>query len=105
IVNYIPARLTAMLTAVAAPLVGGRTREGVSGVRRDGRRHPSPNAGMTEAAFAAALGVRLGGRNEYGTRVEERPVLAADGRAAVAADPQRAGRVSPDDLCGGPDVF
>ena len=31
IVNYLPARLTAMLTAVAAPLVGGRTREVVSG--------------------------------------------------------------------------
>jgi adenosylcobinamide-phosphate synthase len=93
IVNYIPARLTAMLTAVAAPLVGGRTREVISVVRRDGRRHPSPNAGMTEAAFAAALGVRLGGRNEYGTRVEERPILAADGRAAVAADLERAVRL------------
>ena len=49
---------------------------------------------MTEAAFAAALGVRLGGRNEYGTRVEERPILAADGRAAVAADLERAVRLS-----------
>lgn len=43
--------------------------------RRDARRHPSPNAGVVEAAFAGALGVRLGGTNHYGTRVEERAVL------------------------------
>jgi adenosylcobinamide-phosphate synthase len=90
IANYIPARLAAVLTAVVAPLVGGHTREVVNVARRDGRRHPSPNAGVTEAAFAAALGVRLGGRNEYGTHVEERPLLAAHGRVAQAADVDRA---------------
>jgi adenosylcobinamide-phosphate synthase len=92
--NCIPARLTAALTAVVAPLVGGRTRDVVNVVRRDGRRHPSPNAGMTEAAFAAALGVRLGGQNEYGTQVEQRPLLAANGRVATADDLERAVRLS-----------
>jgi adenosylcobinamide-phosphate synthase len=29
--------------------------------RRDGRNHASPNSGWSEAAFAGALGVRLGG--------------------------------------------
>ncbi|HEX4866827.1 MAG TPA: cobalamin biosynthesis protein [Acidimicrobiales bacterium] len=37
--------------------------------------HPSPNAGVAEAAFAAALGVRLGGRSQYEERIEDRPRL------------------------------
>ncbi|MFT4036369.1 MAG: CobD/CbiB family cobalamin biosynthesis protein [Patulibacter sp.] len=54
-------------------------------LRRDGRRHPSPNAGPMEAAFAAALGVRLGGPLRYGERDELRPLLNAEGRAPDAA--------------------
>ncbi len=54
--------------------------------RRDGASHPSPNAGQVEAAFAGALGVRLGGRNVYGERVEERPTLG-DGPHARTPDP------------------
>jgi adenosylcobinamide-phosphate synthase len=92
--NYIPARLTAALTAVLAPLVAGRGRGVLEVVRRDGRRHPSPNAGFAEAAFAGALGVRLGGRNEYGSRVEDRPVLGGDGRPPVTADIDRAATLS-----------
>lgn len=52
--------------------------------RRDGGRHPSPNAGQVEAAFAGALGVRLGGRNVYAGRTEDRPVL---GDGPHARDP------------------
>ena len=37
-------------------------------VRHQARAHPSPNAGVAEAAFAAALGVRLGGANTYAGR-------------------------------------
>jgi adenosylcobinamide-phosphate synthase len=32
---------------------------------RDGNKHQSPNSGLSEAAFAGALGVVLGGRNRY----------------------------------------
>jgi adenosylcobinamide-phosphate synthase len=54
-------------------------------VRRDARHHPSPNAGVAEAAFAAALDLRLGGgENRYGDEVVVRPALG-DGR-----DPRRA---------------
>jgi adenosylcobinamide-phosphate synthase len=35
-------------------------------------RHTSPNAGVAEAAFAGALGIRLGGTNTYGGRIEHR---------------------------------
>ncbi|MCW2495212.1 MAG: cobalamin biosynthesis protein CobD [Jatrophihabitans sp.] len=77
--NLVPARLTAALVAVLATTVGGQPREVLRIVRRDGRRHPSPNAGFAEAAFAGALGRQLGGRNVYDGRVEERPVMGSGG--------------------------
>jgi adenosylcobinamide-phosphate synthase len=92
-VNWIPARLTALLAAVAAPAVGGSPRDALRVLGRDGGAHPSPNAGRAEAAFAGALGVRLGGTNRYGSRVEQRPFLG-DGRPADVADIARAVRLS-----------
>ena len=59
--NYIPARLAAPIIAVAAALTGGRAAAAWRIARRDGRKHMSPNAGIAEAAFAGALGIRLGG--------------------------------------------
>jgi adenosylcobinamide-phosphate synthase len=92
--NYLPARLTAALAALAAPAAGGSGRHALAVARADGRRHPSPNAGVAEAAFAGALGVRLGGRNDYGSHVEDRPVLGRDGRPPRPADIARAARLS-----------
>jgi adenosylcobinamide-phosphate synthase len=91
--NLVPARLTAALTCVAAPLVGGRTKTAWSTWRRYGHRHPSPNAGQCEAAAAGALGLRLGGRLEYPSGVEDRPVLG-DGALPGAHDVRRAARLS-----------
>jgi adenosylcobinamide-phosphate synthase len=54
-------------------------------VRDDAPAHPSPNAGVAEAAAAAGLGLRLGGRNSYGGRTEVRPVLGR-GRPPEAGD-------------------
>ncbi|MFF8828794.1 cobalamin biosynthesis protein [Streptomyces sp. NPDC015131] len=84
------ARLTAALAAVA----GGDARGAVRAWRADAARHPSPNAGPVEAAFAGALGVRLGGTLSYDGRVEHRPVLNAEGRAVEVADVERAVRLS-----------
>jgi adenosylcobinamide-phosphate synthase len=94
VANYLPARLTAALTAVVAPAAGGSGRGALVVARADGRRHPSPNAGVPEAAFAGALGVRLGGRNDYGSHVEDRPVLGGDGRSPRVEDIARAARLS-----------
>ncbi|MUL43163.1 cobalamin biosynthesis protein [Streptomonospora sp. PA3] len=91
--NWAPARLTAALAAVAAPVVGGSPARVRRIRRRFGRRHPSPNAGHCEAAFAGALELRLGGRNVYGTRVEHRPELG-EGRHPEAADIRRAVRLA-----------
>lgn len=91
--NWLPARLTAALTVALAPVAGGSSRGALAAWRRDGAAHPSPNAGHCEAALAGALGLRLGGRNVYGSRVEERPTLGT-GRPPVAADIPRAVRLS-----------
>jgi adenosylcobinamide-phosphate synthase len=65
IVNYIPARLTAVLIWVTALLPGFDARRSFRITLRDGGSQPSPNAGYPEAAVAGALGVRLGGLNFY----------------------------------------
>ena len=63
------------LTAALATLLGADPPAARRAWRRDAGRHPSPNAGPVEAAFAGALGVRLGGTTVYAGRVEQRPVL------------------------------
>jgi adenosylcobinamide-phosphate synthase len=93
VLNLAPSRLSALLAAVLAPLVGGRRTQAFEAWTRDGRRHPSPNAGPVEAAFAGALGVRLGGTNVYGSRVEHRPTLGR-GRAPVVDDIDRSVRLA-----------
>lgn len=91
--NWLPARLTAALTVATAPSAGGSARGAWSAWRRDGAAHPSPNAGRCEAALAGALDLRLGGRNVYGSRVEDRPPLGS-GRAPAVRDVPRAVRLS-----------
>ncbi|MGH8910309.1 MAG: cobalamin biosynthesis protein [Egibacteraceae bacterium] len=91
--NWLPARITALLAAACAPLVGGSARAALRVLLRDGANHPSPNAGRCEAAFAGALGVRLGGVNRYGTRVEVRGPLG-EGPPPTPADVHRAIRLS-----------
>ncbi|WP_370411595.1 cobalamin biosynthesis protein [Streptomyces fradiae] len=84
----------ARLTAVLATVAGGDPRGAVRAWRADAGKHPSPNAGPVEAAFAGALGVRLGGTLSYGGRVEHRPVLNGEGRPVEVADIERAVRLS-----------
>ena len=86
------ARATALLVAVVRP---ARALDIWRAVRRDAPGHPSPNAGVSEAAFAAALGLRLGGANRYGDRVEVRPHLG-HGRPAEPGDIDRVVRLSRD---------
>jgi len=70
--NFIPARLTGVLMVAAAPLFRFPPRDAWRIMRRDGRKHSSPNSGIPEAAAAGALGVRLGGASFYsGTKVEK----------------------------------
>ncbi|HEX2182647.1 MAG TPA: adenosylcobinamide-phosphate synthase CbiB [Rubrobacteraceae bacterium] len=86
--NLFPARATVLAVAV----ISGRPARTVEAARRYGPLTPSPNAGWTEAAFAGALGLRLGGANSYGGVVREGPVLGA-GRSPLPEDIRRAVRV------------
>lgn len=87
--NLLPARVTGAATVLAAPLVQGSAAHALQVWRRDASRHPSPNAGVPEAASAGALGLQLGGRTQYRHGVEIRPTLG-DGRAPTARDLRRA---------------
>ncbi len=89
---WVPARLTAALVMLVRP---GQCREVRRAVRTQAPGHPSPNAGVAEAAFAAALGLRLGGLNRYGERTELRVPLGF-GRPAEPGDIARAVRLSHD---------
>ena len=91
--NWLPARLAAWSVWLAAPVLGGSRRATWRAVRRDAGQHPSPNAGVVEAAFAGALGIRLGGTNTYGGSVSHRGTLG-DGRPAETTDIARAARLS-----------
>jgi len=93
VANWAPARLTAALAAACAPVAGGSPRGALRAALRDGGRHPSPNAGRPEAAFAGALGLRLGGTNVYDGVREDRPGLG-DGRPPEPRDIGRAARLS-----------
>jgi adenosylcobinamide-phosphate synthase len=91
-VAWVPARLTALLVASCRPEAAMRV---LRTVRRDAAAHPSPNAGVAEAAFAAALGLRLGGRNYYHGIAQDRPLLG-DGCRPRRSDIARAVRLSRD---------
>lgn len=93
VANWIPARVAGGLAALAAPLVGGRCSDAVRAVREQSGRHPSPNGGVVEAAFAGALGITLGGRNTYGGVEEDRGELG-NGGAPTPADLIRANRLA-----------
>lgn len=86
--NYLPARLSALVLALAAPAAGGHTKKALQIARQDGRLLESPNAGWPIAACAGALDVRLGGPARYFGRVEEKPFLG-NGRFPTARDLER----------------
>ncbi|WP_236838749.1 adenosylcobinamide-phosphate synthase CbiB [Caldalkalibacillus salinus] len=71
ILNWLPARLTALSMALSAFIVTPSlsVRRGIAITLRDAKKHPSPNSGWSEAMTAGLLGIQLGGRNTYQGRV------------------------------------
>lgn len=79
LLNYLPARLTALLIILAVWLLDhGKPDRAAAAwriMRRDGRNHASPNSGMPEAALAGALGIQLGGPVSYFGRLKDKPFI------------------------------
>jgi adenosylcobinamide-phosphate synthase len=89
IANYIPARLTALLMAIASPKKGL-----LRFIWRNGRRHASPNSGYPEAALAGILNCRFGGPHYYFGQLFPKPYIGENERELTTADMKRAIRVN-----------
>ncbi|GGE22924.1 adenosylcobinamide-phosphate synthase [Gemmobacter megaterium] len=81
VLNLIPARLTAVLLALA----GWRPDAGRV-VLRDAPRHRSPNAGWPEAAMAVVLGIAVSGPRSYHGVMTDQPYVHPEGRRDAGPD-------------------
>lgn len=94
-VNFIPARISAVLM-IAAAFVSGSDFSGKNAVRiyrRDRRNHASPNAAQTESVCAGALGIRLAGDASYFGKAVKKPYIGEELRKVEYEDIRRANRL------------
>lgn len=75
VLNYVPARLSVPIIALAAQLLAGKGARAFKTAVREGANHSSPNAGLPEAAFAGALAVKLNGPNLYDGKRVDKPYI------------------------------
>jgi adenosylcobinamide-phosphate synthase len=86
--TWLPCRLVALSLPLAA-LRPDRLSPWFHAALRDGRPDPSPNAGVSQAAYAHATGVRLGGINRYGGELRYKPILGSRGISPRQEDVER----------------
>jgi adenosylcobinamide-phosphate synthase len=81
ILTWLPCRLSVLTLSIISgqPLTVWRL------CLRDAHQDPSPNSGWSECAYAAALGVQVGGINYYKGQVQEKPLLG-DNLQPITAD-------------------
>jgi adenosylcobinamide-phosphate synthase len=75
VLNYLPARLTVPVVALAAQILARRGKWSLMTAVCEGAHHASPNAGYPEAAFAGALAVKLNGPNYYYGKLVDKPYI------------------------------
>lgn len=73
--NWVPARLTGLFICLAAPICSGSIKGALKTLKRDARKHSSPNSGFSESAMAGAIGVQLGGSGVYSGETIEKPMI------------------------------
>jgi len=84
LLTWLPCRLVAL----SLPLAAGRPGRCLGLLQqalKDGKPDPSPNAGVSQAAYAQLLGVQLGGWNRYGEQLRAKPLLARGCPAPTAS--------------------
>ena len=93
VLNFIPARIAALLWIMAA----GLCREDRKGAwriwRRDRYKHESPNSAQTESACAGSLQVALAGDASYFGKLKRKPVIGDPVREITPDDIRRANRM------------
>lgn len=95
VVNYIPARISALLMVVAAMLLGKdfNAKEAFRIFKRDRYNHKSPNSAQTESVCAGALGVQLAGDASYFGKIVKKPFIGDPSRQIELKDIGRATRL------------
>ncbi len=93
VLNYIPARISALLMILTAPLAGLNGKDAFRIWRRDGRNHASPNSAQTEAAAAGALGVQLAGDAYYFGKLYKKLTIGDKKREIEIEDIKRINRL------------
>ena len=93
VLNYIPARLSALLMLAAGALLRLDVKNGWRIWRRDRRNHASPNSAQTESVCAGLLGVRLAGDAYYHGVLHKKPYIGDARREIEYEDIPRAGRL------------
>ena len=93
VLNYIPARLSALLMLAAGALLRLDVKNGWRIWRRDRRNHASPNSAQTESVCAGLLGVRLAGDAYYHGVLHKKPYIGDALREIEYEDIPRTGRL------------
>ncbi len=85
VLNFIPARITALLIAL---LMG--SKKALLNFYAYGKKHDSPNAGHPIAAMALAIGVKLGGDTSYFGKVKKKAWFGEGKKNITSADIKKA---------------
>lgn len=86
ILNYIPARLTAVFILLAGVFLRFNLRNGIKILRRDKRNHSSPNSAYPESAAAGLLDIQLGGKASYFGKVSIKPTMGDKNKTLTIED-------------------
>ncbi len=93
IVNYIPARITAIIMIIASGLLKMDMKNAIKVFKRDRYNHKSPNSAQTESVCAGALDLQLAGNSCYFGEVYEKPTIGDEIRKIEIEDIKRVNRL------------
>lgn len=93
VVNYIPARLSALFMIVVSGVLGMNTKQAWCIYKRDRYQHASPNSAQTEAVCAGALSIQLAGDAYYFGELYHKPVIGDADRPVLPEDIRSANRL------------